>query len=215
MRYVPTEYLVGTLPGKRDRHLTRCQPGQRVETERRQIGERLVQMPHELVERYGLVGERELELVVLGSESGRDEPRIPSSLPSASSTKPTENVLTAPVVCLAINAATTDESRPPLSMTPSGTSLISRRRTASSSASSTASASSARPSLTPVWVRESPIRLLYDIAVSNDEPMARENLLDGRQGSRRAREEPERVRVDRLVVEAGLDESAPKHALEF
>jgi hypothetical protein len=76
VRYVPAEYLVGTLPGQCDSHLTRCQPGQRVETERRQIGERLVQMPQELLERYGLVRERELELVVLGSESGRDEPRI-------------------------------------------------------------------------------------------------------------------------------------------
>jgi hypothetical protein len=96
-------------------------------------------------------------LVVLGSESGRDEPRIPSSLPSTSSTKPTENVLIAPAVCLAINAATTD-GQTPLSITPAG-----RRPSAEDApprrAPSTASAAPRRPGSTSVGVQESPTAL--------------------------------------------------------
>ena len=59
-----------------------------------------------------------------------------SSFLSASSTNPTENVFTGSLMLRAINATMRLESRPPLSIAPSGTSLISRRRTDSSSPSS-------------------------------------------------------------------------------
>ena len=77
--------------------------------------------------------ERELELVVVGAERLATSRASSSSLASADSTKPTENVLTGCVMFRAISATTMLESSPPLSMAPSGTSLISRTRTASSS----------------------------------------------------------------------------------
>ena len=56
--------------------------------------------------------------------------------------KPTENVFTGSVMFRAINATIRLESRPPLSMAPSGTSDISRSFTDSSSAASSSSAHS-------------------------------------------------------------------------
>ena len=56
-----------------------------------------------------------------------------SSLSCADSMKPTENVLTGRAMFRAIRATMTLESRPPLSIAPRGTSLISLTRTESSS----------------------------------------------------------------------------------
>ena len=63
---------------------------------------------------------------------------MPNSL-SLSSEKPTENVLTGPLEWRAMSATIRLESRPPLSIAPSGTSAISRSRTDSSSCSSSPS----------------------------------------------------------------------------
>jgi hypothetical protein len=65
----------------------------------------------------------------------------PSS--ESSPAKPTANVYSGSVMWRAISATMRLESRPPLSIAPSGTSLISRIRTDSSSLSSTISAHSA------------------------------------------------------------------------
>ena len=65
VRGVPAEQFVGTLAGQGDSHMLRGQLAQRVEAERREISERLVQIPRELLERHGILGDGELELVVL------------------------------------------------------------------------------------------------------------------------------------------------------
>ena len=72
-----------------------------------------------------------------------------SSFVSPASANPTEKVLTGSVICRAISATIRLESRPPLSIAPSGTSLISRRRTDSSRPASRRSRALARGSSRP------------------------------------------------------------------
>ena len=137
MPRVAAEQLVRALAGERDGDVLRGELGEREEAERREVGERLVEVPDELGELDVLLGERELELVVVGAEElARRTRASASSLPSPASAKPTENVLTGSVMWRAISATIRLESRPPLSIAPSGTSLISRSRTDSSSRSS-------------------------------------------------------------------------------
>ncbi len=70
---VAAEQLVGALAGERDGDVLRSQFGEGDEAQRRQVGERLVEMPDEAFERDRLLGERELELVVVRSERVGDE----------------------------------------------------------------------------------------------------------------------------------------------
>ena len=65
---VAAEQLVGALAGERDRHVLRRELGEREEAERRQVGERLVEMPDELRQVDLPLGERELQLVMIGPE---------------------------------------------------------------------------------------------------------------------------------------------------
>ena len=106
---------------------------EREEAERREVGERLVEVPDELVQVDRVVVERELELVVIGAERCGDPARVGELAASPVLRKPTENVLTGSAMLRAISATIRLESRPPLSIAPSGTSLMSRSRTDSSS----------------------------------------------------------------------------------
>ena len=92
--------------------------------------------------------ERELELVMVGAEVVGDEACVRELVLVAGLANPTENVFTGSVMFRAISATIRLESSPPLSIAPSGTSLISRSRTARSSRS--------RSSLRPL--RERPPR---------------------------------------------------------
>ena len=73
---ITAEELVGSLARERDGHMSRCEPAEREEAQRRKIGEGLVQVPDEILEVDGVVGERELELVVLGAQGVRDGTRV-------------------------------------------------------------------------------------------------------------------------------------------
>ena len=141
-----------------------------------------------------------------------------SSLPSPASLKPTANVCTGRSICFAISATIRLESSPPLSIAPSGTSLIRRSRTDSSS-------SAEQPRAPLLDVAAALERRLADSSstaaarrapFSIDEDAARLELLHRRERRRGRREEPEReVGVDRLVVEVGRDEPAREQALEL
>ena len=62
---VSTEQLIGSLTRQGDGHVPGGKLAQRVEAERREISERLVQVPRKLLERHGILGDRELQLMVL------------------------------------------------------------------------------------------------------------------------------------------------------
>ena len=68
--------------------------------------------------------------MVIGTETLRQRgAHLPASLACASSVNPTENVLTGCVLTSDISAVhETQKSRPPLNITPSGTSLTMRAR---------------------------------------------------------------------------------------
>ena len=91
---VAAEQLVGALPRERDGHVPRGELGEREEAERREVGERLVQLPDELGEVDLRLCVRELELVVVGAEDVRRRSARPRARCRRSSVKPTENVLT-------------------------------------------------------------------------------------------------------------------------
>ena len=76
MLAIAAEELVGPLARKGDRDVPRGELAEREEPERRQVGKRLVEMPDELFEVDGVLGERQLELVVVGFERFGDEARI-------------------------------------------------------------------------------------------------------------------------------------------
>ena len=120
-------------------------------------------------------------------------------------------------MCRAISATIRLESRPPLSIAPSGTSLISRSRTDSSSLSRTIS----RPLLGAVarvgiGRRVAPPALEARLAIRHDEPFARLELAHVAQRRHRPRNVTEhQVGRDRLGVELVADEAARQHALEL
>jgi len=70
---IPGKQLVGALTGKCDRHMARRELGERQEAERRQVGKRLIEMPDQLLEIDGILGDREFELVMLRRQVVRDE----------------------------------------------------------------------------------------------------------------------------------------------
>ena len=72
---VSGEELVGTLAGQRHRDVARRELGQGAEAECRQIRERLVHVPAEVLEVDPVV-ERQLELVVVGAENVGDVTRV-------------------------------------------------------------------------------------------------------------------------------------------
>ena len=66
--FVAAEKLVGALPGKRDGHAAARRTPRARRSRGRDVAERLVEVPDELGEVDRVVAERELELVVVGSE---------------------------------------------------------------------------------------------------------------------------------------------------
>jgi hypothetical protein len=138
MLSVAAEQLVGALAGEGDGDVLRGHLGERDEAERREVGERLVEVPDE----------RSSEIVSSANESSSSWWFAPSSLAtkraSASSLlrRPPEadgERVHRPVHLLRHQATIKLESRPPLSIAPSGTSLISRIRTEFSSSASSRS----------------------------------------------------------------------------
>ncbi len=109
---VAAEQLVGTLAGQGDGHVLRGQLAQRVEAERREISERLVQMPRELLERHGVLVMESSSSWCSVSEPLGDGARG-GQLVAGSSAKPTENVFTGWSICRAISATIRLESSPP------------------------------------------------------------------------------------------------------
>ncbi len=117
----------------------------------------------------------------------------------------------------AISAAIRLESMPPLSITPSGTSLISCRPTASSRSSSSCASQSAsgtaderrRLGVLPVPLDPHTRRL-------DDEPMPRQQLLDLSEDRPRSGDEAERQQqLDRLDVDLGRDEPRGEQGLQL
>ena len=109
------------------------------------------------------------------------------------------------------------ESRPPLSIAPSGTSLIRRSRTDSSSFSSSA----LRPLLS---LRAGAVAGAGNVqygstrhgSAVDDEPVAGRELRDpGERGARRREVAEREVGVDCVVVELGRDEPAREDALQL
>ena len=76
MLRIPAEQLVSSLTGEGDRHVLGREPGEHVEPERGQIGDRLVEMPGELVEPDGVSRDGQLELVMGAAEVVCDEPCV-------------------------------------------------------------------------------------------------------------------------------------------
>ncbi len=76
MLSVAAEKLIRTLAGERDLDMPRRQLAQREETQGREIGKRLVQVPDELGEVDGVVDEGELELMVIRSEVPGNPARV-------------------------------------------------------------------------------------------------------------------------------------------
>src|SRR6266511_179109 len=76
MLAVTTQELVRPLTGERYRDLARRKLGERQESERRKIRKGLVHVPDQIAEIEGLFGERELQLVMIGSEVLGDEPGV-------------------------------------------------------------------------------------------------------------------------------------------
>ena len=140
-----------------------------------------------------------------------------SSFVSPAPAKPTAKVLTGSLMCRAIKATIRLESSPPESIAPSGTSLISRSRTDSSSLARSRSACSS------IVGPGSGAGAGYDqnarsdtVPSSDDERVARKQLSHAAQRRERRREEAEReIRVDRRVVELEVDEPRCEHALEL
>ena len=74
---VAAEELVGTLAGERDRHMLGGELAERHEAERREVGERFVESPDEILELDRGLVHRELELMVVGSRTcSRNERRV-------------------------------------------------------------------------------------------------------------------------------------------
>ena len=170
--------------------LTECE-----EPERREVGKRLVEMPDELFEVDG-----SLERTTAPARGGRvpsmlgDEPGVARARcrprPRAN---PTEKVLTGSRMFRAISATIRLESRPPLSIAPSGTSLIRR--------SANGLVELLEEQLGPL-VRRSPTRrdgrrgiapeaLDANLAALDDQPVTRQELRNAREGGARRREEAE------------------------
>ena len=129
---VAAEQLVGALAGERDGHVLARQPAEQQEAEAGDVGDRLLEVPERLVEQAGMVGGGGRRARGGRCRAGRRRAgRRASSFEPPSSAKPIENVCTGPVGdCSAISAVIRLESRPPQSITPSGTSEIMRSRTA-------------------------------------------------------------------------------------
>jgi hypothetical protein len=73
---VSAEELVGALAGERHRHVSRGELGECGEAERGEVRERLVELPNEGLEVDRALGHGQLELVVVGSHRGCDEPGV-------------------------------------------------------------------------------------------------------------------------------------------
>ncbi len=71
MLSIAAEELVRSLTRERDGHVLRRELAQSEEAERRQIGERLIEVPDQLGQVDGVVDEGKLELVVIRSEVPR------------------------------------------------------------------------------------------------------------------------------------------------
>jgi len=118
----------------------------------------------------------------------------------------------------AIRATIKLESSPPLSIAPSGTSLISRARTASSSCSEEHRSVFLFAEAGGCNFRERifPVRLGLRSSVGDKESMAWEQLEDSVEWRRRPWYETERqVSVDRFIVQLGFYETAREQALEL
>ena len=129
---VAAEQLVGALAGERDRDVLARQPAEQQEAEAGDVGDRLLEVPERLVEQRRVVGgagQRARGGRCRGARATRA--RVGRARwRRASSAKPIEKVWTGRSRRSAISAVIRLESRPPLSITPSGTSLIIRARTA-------------------------------------------------------------------------------------
>ena len=68
MLAIPAEQLVGALARQRHRHFTARELAERQEAQRGQVGERLVEVPDELLQIDATVVQLQLQLVVLGAE---------------------------------------------------------------------------------------------------------------------------------------------------
>ena len=218
MLAVAAEQLVGALAGERDGHVSARELAQRQEAERRQVGERLVEVPDE--RRQVVVARVERPARARGGRRRARRRRGARRGSSESSpAKPTAKVLTGSVMCRAISATIRLESRPPLSIAPSGTSLISRRRTDSSSLSSSdlgplvgrcAERSGRRAPGSPTSARR------RTLAVRDDQALAGLELAHVAQRRHRARHVAEhQVGGDRVRVELAAHEPAREHALQL
>ena len=140
---VAAEEFVGALAGEGDGDVFGGELAEGEEAEGREVGEGFVEVPDEFGEVESCVVEGELELVVVGAVEVGDAAGVGELVARRpSSRKPTQKVLTGSLMLRAISATIRLESRPPESIAPSGTSLISRSRTDSSSSSSSRSACS-------------------------------------------------------------------------
>ena len=139
---VAAEQLVGTLAGQRDGDVLARQPAEQDEAEAGNVGDRPLEVPDRLVQEAGVLRRAGHQRVMVGTEPLGDHLARRRARETSSSAKPIENVCTGREDCSAISAVIRLESRPPLSITPSGTSLIMRARTDSRSSSSSCSCSS-------------------------------------------------------------------------
>ena len=218
MLAVAAEELVRALAGQRHGHVLGRHPRQRVEAERREVGDRLVQVPEEVgqVDDVALVGE--LELVVIGPERLGDEARVGELVVAALVGEPDRERLhrlahvprhqrhdEARVEPAAQHRAEGDVAHQP----------VVRRLVEQVE-------EHLRPLVLAAGVAgrrglgERPVALDANVAVRDHEPLARLELAHAGERRPRAGEEAHRqVDVDRLVVEVGRDEAAREHALQL
>ena len=139
-RRIAGEQLVAAVAAERDGHGLAREPRQQVRRQDRRVGERLVE---EVGDRREQVEHRlrgEDLLVVVGAEVLGDTARVPRLVEAAVAEADRERLDALAGSASAIIATTELESMPPLRKAPSGTSLTSRRRTASRRRARSASA---------------------------------------------------------------------------
>ena len=211
------EELICSLPGDGDGHVLRGELAEHHEAERREVGEGLVERPDEILEARRRVGHRQLELVVIGAERSCDERarrraragRRPRRSPPRTSS-PARS-------CCAPSARRAGSSRaPPLSIAPSGTSLIRRSSTACSSFARSSSAAAASVRLgSGVGMRKAPVRLDGDTVVDH-QPVARLQLPAPGRAASRGRRRTRRSDMRRSLRGRGrVDEAARQNRFQL
>jgi hypothetical protein len=214
---VAAEQLVGALAGEGDGDVLRSHLGERDEAERREVGEWLVEVPDEPVERDRLFRERELQLVVIRAELVGDEARIGELVARAGLLEADCERVHRPVHLLRhqgddqarVEAAAEHRAERHVAHQPHPDRVLELRQQTLAPLLDVSTPFERRLRIAP----EAP---LLDGAVLDHEDAAGLELLHSGQRCRRRREEPEREeRVDRLVVEVARNEAAREQALEL